>query len=173
MVKSRKLAILDPRLIPFFEMLTELGVDWLALEFLEGVQQGEDQVESERALDLARQRASGRGAAEPVQRSEPSVDTEPILGDAQLEWAARYVSDRLEAILGEMSESLDALDKIVLSRGEARAGSTKANSVLVLLDAEEDRQVDRSRVEAAQAQLPKLHQALESWLTDARPGQDS
>ena len=83
-----------------------------------------------------------------------------------------YVDKRLEAILGEISASLDALDEIVFSGRDELADSIGAPSVLVLLDAEEFRQVDRNQVETAQAQLPKLHQALEKWLASARIDQN-
>ena len=54
------MAILDPRLIPFIEMLADLGLDWLAFELIEGVRRGEEPVETEDALALVRQRIRTR-----------------------------------------------------------------------------------------------------------------
>ena len=152
-------------------MLTELGVDWLAFELIEGVHRGKEPVETESVLELARQRARRRDAEKSIHRSEPSAGAQPILDDDQLVWAVRYVDERLEATLREMSASLDALDEIVLSGGEDQAQSTEASSALVLFDTEEYRQVDHNQVETAKAQIPKLRQALQNWLASARSDQ--
>ena len=163
------MAILDRRLTPIIEMLTELGMDWLAFELIEGVRRDQEPVENEDALEIARHWGERTREAEIFARNpEDSVEGEPLLSDAQLEWAARYIYERLEATLAEMSTSLDALDKIVVSGREPQTKSTEASSVLVLLDAEEDRNVSRTQVEEAQAQLPKLSESLEAWLTSMR-----
>ena len=158
------MAILDRRLIPFIEMLTELGIDWLAFELIEGIRRGQEPIEREDALALARQWVNTGNAEKFGRNPADSVEGEPLLGDIQLEWAAGYVNERLEATLAEMSASLGALDKIVSSGREGRAKTTEASPVLVLLNAEEDRQIGRTQVEEAQAQLPKLRQSLENWL---------
>ena len=163
------MAILDRRLTPIIEMLAELGMDWLAFELIEGVRRGQELVENEDALELARQwRRRTREAENFARNPEDSVEGEPLLGDAQLEWAAGYVHERLEATLAEMSASLGALDKIVVSGREPQTKTTEPSAVLVLLDAEEDRKVSRTQVEEAQAQLPKLSESLEAWLTSMR-----
>ena len=150
-------------------MLAELGMDWLAFELIEGVRRGQEFVENEDALELARHarhwRRRTREAENFARNPEDSVEGEPLLGDAQLEWAAGYVHERLKATLAEMSASLGALDKIVDSGREPQTTTTEPSAVLVLLDAEEDRKVSRTQVEEAQAQLPKLSESLEAWLT--------
>ena len=50
------MAILDPRLLPFIEVLAELGMDWLAFELVDGVRRGKEPVEDEAALRRARDR---------------------------------------------------------------------------------------------------------------------
>ena len=162
------MAILDRRLTPIIEMLAKLGMDWLAFELIEGVRRGQEPVENEDALELARRGVRVRDAEIFARNPGDGVEGEPLLDDAQLEWAARYIHERLEATLAEMSASLGALDKIVDSRREQQTKSTKASAVLVFLDAEEDRKVSRTQVEEAQAQLPKLNQSLKAWLTRTR-----
>ena len=162
------MAILDQRLIPLVEMLTELGIDWLAFELIEGVRRGQEPVEKEDTLVLARQRVSTGGAEKIAPNPEDSVVAKPLLGDSQLEWAANYVNERLEATLAAMSASLGTLDEIVASGRERQATTPEASVVLVLLDAEEDRRIGRTQVEEAQAQLPELRQSLTTWLASVR-----
>ena len=170
------MAILDRRLTPIIEMLTELGMDWLAFELIEGVRRGQEFVENEDALELARHarqwRRRTREAENFARNPEDSVEGEPLLGDAQLEWAAGYVHERLEATLAEMSASLGALDKIVDSGREPQTTTTEPSAVLVLLDAEEDRPVGVTEIEEAQAHVAQLRQSLVNWLANARPDLD-
>ena len=171
------MAILDRRLIPLIEMLTELGIDWLAFELLEGIRLGREPVEGEDQLALARQ-AARHGTAETFKAvtfegdPEDSVFAEPLLGDIQLEWAAHYVGNRIEAILAEMSASIGALDEIVASGRDRAATDDKASTVLVLLDTEEDQPVGVTQIAEAQARVTQLRRSLANWLESTRPDLD-
>ena len=166
------MAVLDRRLIPFIEMLVELGMDWLAFELMEGIRLGREPVASEDELALVRQWAGHRKAV--TVEGDPEDDTlaEPLLGDAQLEWAARYVDERLEAALEEMSASIGALDEIAASGRDRPAKPAEASTMLVLLDSEEDRPVGVTEIKEAQAHLAQLRQSLEDWLANALPDLD-
>ena len=166
------MAILDRRLIPFIEMLAELGMDWLAFELMEGIRLGREPLEREAELALARQWARNGKAVTFEGDPEDRVLAEPLLGDSQLEWAARYVSERLEAVLAEMSAALGALDEIVASGRDRPVKTAEASTVLVLLDAEEDRPVGVTEIEEAQAHVAQLRQSLVNWLANARPDLD-
>ena len=166
------MAILDRRLIPFIEMLAELGMDWLAFELMEGVRLGREPVAGEDELALARQWARNRKAVTFKGDPEDGVLAEPLLGDSQLEWAVRYVSERLEAVLAEKSASIGALDEIIASDRDRPAKTGEASTMLVLLDAEEGRPVGVTEIEEAQAHLARLRQSLEDWLANARPDLD-
>ncbi len=166
------MAILDPRLIPFIEMLTELGLDWLAFELIEGVRRGQEPVETEAALALARQRVRTRDPEKFTHIPGDSVEGEPLLGDVQLEWTVRYVAERLNATLTEMSKSIDALDAIVASGRLGQTETTEASADLVLLDVEHERRSSRTQVEEARAQLPKLRHSLDNWLASTRSDHD-
>ena len=166
------MAILDPRLIPFIEMLTELGLDWLAFELIEGVRRGQEPVETEAALVLARQRVRTRDPEKFTHIPGDSVEGEPLLGDVQLEWTVRYVAERLNATLTEMSKSIDALDAIVASGRLGQTETTEASADLVLLDVEHERRSSRTQVEEARAQLPKLRHSLDNWLASTRSDHD-
>ena len=139
-------------------------MDWLAFELIEGVQRGREPVEEEGKLALARQWARKGKAEAPMGDVEENVLAEPLLGGSQLEWAARYVGKRLEAVLFEISTSLDALDEIVASDRDEQAKTSELSTVLVLRDAEEVGRVGRTQVDEAQAHLAELHQSLENWL---------
>ena len=175
------MAILDPRLLPFIEMLADLGMDWLVFELVDGIRRGDEPEEDEEALALARQ-PTKRRPADDLERhariwrtnTDESGDSVPtsILGDRQLQWAADYVSERLHATLAEMSQSLRALDEIFkdpeVEQPEASAGET----LLVLIDDGEEREVDRAKIEDAQERLLELRKALDAWRRSASPGLD-
>ncbi len=146
-------------------MLTELGMDWLAFELIEGVRRGREPIEEEGKLALARQWARTGKAEVPDGDSEDDVLPEPLVGDSQLEWAACYVSKRLKAVLAEISASLDALDEIVASDRDGQAKTSEVATVLVLLDVEDTGSVGRTQVEEARVRLETLHQSLDSWLS--------
>jgi len=68
-----------------------------------------------------------------------------------------------------MSASLDNIDGIVGATGDEEATAARpAAAALVMRNGEEDRQVGRAQVEEAQGQLPKLREALASWLASTR-----
>ena len=77
------MAILDPRLLPFIEMLTELDMHWLAFELVEGVRRGEEPVEDESALLRARERSRrASDAGEDIERYGSALGaTIPLSGD--------------------------------------------------------------------------------------------
>lgn len=162
------MAMMDQRLIPFIEMLIELGMDWLAFELIEGVRRGQEPIEKEDALALARQKARTGSAEKFARNPGDSVVEDPLVGDNQLEWAARSVSERLEATLAEISASLCALDEMVASDREGQAKIAEHSAVLVLIDEEQDREVSRTQVEEAQGQLDGLRQSLETWLVSTQ-----
>ncbi len=162
------MAILDRRLIPFIEMLTELGLDWLAFELVDGVRRGREPEESTEALMLARLRVRS-GKVEIVEREQvASVDAEPLLGDDQLDWAAHYVDERLTETLAEMSASLENIDGIVEPSLPEEIADGHPTPTIILLVGDDDRKVGRAQVKEAQAQLPKLREALSSWLASTR-----
>ena len=168
------MAILDPRLIPFIEMLTELGMDWLAFEVVDGIRRGEEPVEDEFTLLRARERA-GRAsdAGEDIEQyiSPPQAAT-PFSGDDQLDWAARYVDERLRAALDAMEASLDALDEIVAGGDTPLSRPPSALTVLDLAGRDGEHSVGRTEVEGARTRLSTLSEALADWVRDARPASD-
>ena len=162
------MAILNQHLVSLIEILTELGIDWLAFELIEGIRRGGEPVEDERALALARDRTGTRHPNEADQHLSADDEPKPFLDVAQLEWAARYVSERLGATLAEMTQSLDALDEIVDDGDVRQSAESHSSAVLVLLDGGEEHTVSRAQIEAAQARLPELDKALHAWISSAR-----
>lgn len=166
------MAILNQRLFPIIEMLVELGMDWLAFELIEGIRRGQEPQETEDAPKHARQETHTPGAEKFARSSGDSVDSEPLVGYAQLEWSVHYINERIEATLNEMSASLCALDKIASSAPEAQTETAESSAVLVLVNGEEEREVSQTQVIEAQAHLPKLRQSLENWLESTQSGLD-
>lgn len=166
------MAILDRRLLQFIEILTEIGMDWLAFELIEGVRRGREPTETEEILALARDPTRTEHLEDLIHGASDAVEVQPILGDAQLDWAVEYVGQRLEAILAEMAASFGALDALIASGDDTRKESHPGETVLVLFSADEERKVDQNLVKEAQARLPTLQQSLRDWLTSAKSGLD-
>lgn len=173
------MAVLDPRLLPFIEMLAELGMDWLVFELVDGIRRGDEPAEDEHALARARQQ-NEQFPADDLERharvwrtnTDESADSVPtsILGERQLQWAADYVFERLRDTLDEMSQSLHALDEIFEDPEMGQPVAFAAEPSLVLIDDGEERVVRRAQIKAAQAFLPELRKALDVWRQGASPG---
>ena len=164
------MAILDPRLLPFIEVLAELGMDWLAFELVDGVRRGKEPVEDEAALRRARdrtRRASDAGE-DKEQFGSPGGAATPLLGDDQLEWAARYVDERLRAALDQIAHSLDALDEIVAGLDARPSDAPMATTRLVLRGDESAYTVGRAEVDGARVRLSALRVALDAWVLSER-----
>lgn len=171
-------AILDPRLLELIETLVAARLDWLAFELIEGIRLGRSPDETEEALAAARQ--SVRSDAQPKARGEPHVlfeEPKPIPADEQVEWAATYVEERLDAALEQLQASLETLDFIVEATIERQdpqdaatqaSGKTDQDMTLVLLDLEGDRKSSRNEVAGARDDFSALHAALAEWTARAR-----
>ena len=165
------MAILDPRLLPFIETLADLGMDWLVFELVDGIRRGDEPAEDEHALKLARREKTEQLPANDLER-HASADSVPtyFLGDRQLQWAAEYVVERLSDTLDEMSQSIDALDEFFDDLEVKQPEASAAEPLLVLIDEGEESVVGRAQIEAAQAHLRELSEALDVWLRSASPG---
>ena len=164
------MAILDPRLLPFIEMLAELGLDWLAFELVDGVRRGKEPVEDEAALRRTRNRARRASDAEEVTErlDSPGGTAIPVLGDDQLEWAARYVDERLRAALDQIAHSLDTLDEIVAGLDSRPSDAPVATTTLVLRGDDSSHTVGHAEVDRARARIDALRRALDAWVLRER-----
>lgn len=171
------MAILDPRILELIETLVAARLDWLAFELTEGIRVGRSPEESEEALSVARR--SIRSDRKPKARGEPQVmvaEPQPIPRDEQVEWAAAYVEERIEAVLDQLQASIHALDSIVESTTEqqdsqdlpAENGKMKQGATLVLLHPEGDRRSSRDDAAGARDSVPVLRAALAEWVIRAR-----
>lgn len=167
------MANLDRRLIPFIEMLTELGLDWLAFELIDGVRRGREPAVSPEVLKLAREHVRTGKSEVTEYDGSIAVESDPLVGDEQLDWVARYVDERIYATLTEMAIALDNIDRIVDSTREDQATiaplpDTMPQAAIVLLDGDEQMKVGRHQIEEAQTQIPILREALAKWLASTR-----
>lgn len=172
------MAILNPRVLELIETLVAARLDWLAFELIEGIRLGRLPDEPEEVLAAARQ--SVRSNAQPKARGEPHVlleEPKPIPADEQVEWAAAYVEERLDAALEQLQASLETLDFIVEATIERQdpqdvptqaSGKTDQDVTLILLDLEGDRKSSRDDVAGARDDFSTLHAALAEWTTRAR-----
>jgi hypothetical protein len=171
-------AILDSRVLELIETLVAARLDWLAFELVDGIRLGRSPEEPEEALAAARQ--SIRSNAQPKARGEPQVllaEPQPIPAGEQVEWAAAYVEERLEAALEQLQASIDTLDFIVETTTEPEdaqdlakgaSAKTEQGTAFVLLDVEGDRKSSREDIAGARDEIPALRAALAEWTTRAR-----
>ena len=174
------MAIVDSRVLELIETLVAARLDWLAFELIEGIRLGRSPEEPEEALEAARE--SIRGNAQPKARGEPQVllaEPQPIPAGEQVEWAAAYVEERLEAALEQLQASTDTLDFIVETTTEPKdpqelaagaSAKTEQGMTLVLLDVEGDRKSSREDIAGARDDIPILRAALAEWTRRARDG---
>lgn len=169
------MATIDPRLIPLIGMLADIGLDWLVFEIMEGIRRGREPLESPEALRLAREQVRQGEQVRPVSKGKAG-DFAPLVGDEQLEWAARHVADRIDAALRELDAAIGNLDDIMSSDapGKGRDGLSAATAaplapvIVALADGDDVRKISRSDVAEASADLPALRDALDRWLQAAR-----
>jgi hypothetical protein len=92
-------------------------------------------------------------------------------GDAQVDWAAKYVAERLSATLAYLTQSIENLDAIATSDDAncvAAASVDGGEPLVVLTDGEVQRKAVRAEVDAAVAALPELRRSLEVWSAQVR-----
>jgi hypothetical protein len=168
------LAVLDTRLLPLIETLTEAGADWLAFELVDGIRRGVEAEEPEELLVLARERVRSGVAGErrPMKLAELAT---PILGDDQIVWAAQYVVNRLDAALADLAAASNLLEAIAdappphgarYQVQAVRAGGPEP--VKIVVGGEEGSAVTRDGIEAARGSMQKFRQALDAWSSVAR-----
>lgn len=167
------MARLDRRLFPFLEMLTELGLDWLAFEVVDGIRRGVEPQEPEDVLAEARARARAGEAVHVEARKSPDIRAEakPLLEDEQLDWVADHVERRLDETFIEAISALKNLDALIdaPSTSDSRVPDSPRNvTKLVLLGDDEASTLDLRQAEEAQHQLEKLKSALAGWLKSTR-----
>jgi membrane protein involved in colicin uptake len=131
------MAVIDLRVLDLIGTLTAARLDWLAFELIEGIQAGRRVEASEEMLTSTRRAIADKN--QPKARAEPHAvadKLEPIAGDDQIEWAASYVAERLDAALAQLDASVQALDMILSGEGAAdnvaKAGSDTGISVVML-----------------------------------------
>ncbi|WP_394537420.1 hypothetical protein PRJ39_14650 [Lysobacter enzymogenes] len=162
------MATIDPRLFPLFETLVSAQADWLVFEIVEGVQAGVVDEEDESDLAAARRRSER-------EREERALDvledihsqTTPLLGDAQIKWAARYVGGRLKEALMMLKVSIEHLSDLV---GPAQDGS-RVVVVPAFLDAERLTRCTPAQLGEAMSAAERLIAALDRWAREATGGE--
>lgn len=157
----------DPRLLQLTTVLTEAGLDWLALELLQGVRDGllpEESVDDlERGQSAAR---SGKVLEHAEDLRAPAVaDPQDFHGEAQLDWARDYVLARLSDASEMVATSLEQLNAIALPERSFTAGVNPRTGLAVELQIGEGGEVvniiDMDRVHA---DLAILRDALNVWI---------
>ncbi|MGI9251887.1 MAG: hypothetical protein ACR2PR_11965 [Pseudohongiellaceae bacterium] len=164
----------DPRLMPFLEMLTEQGLGWLVSELLEGVQRGKEPEETEESLKNVRAIVENGGHIENERDAEVYKYnaeygmSKPLLGDAQIKWAAEYVYERFSATTEEMLASFEQIDIIVANGNEGEISSSETPTALVLLDGDERIETYKTQISDVQGRLEKLEQILDNWVKSTK-----
>ncbi|WP_454888021.1 hypothetical protein [Sphingomonas oryzagri] len=159
---------LDPRLAPLITTLADAGADWLAFELMDGIRRGREREEIEDVLAFTRDQVrQGEIVKRGKEFSAETVPAESIPMDEQIEWAALFVANRLDAALADMSAAIDNLQILAGPLDSAKAIGA-SEPIIVLLDGEEQRQAGRADVESARLAVSKLRTALGQWVLEAR-----
>jgi hypothetical protein len=170
------MATIDPKLLPLIETLIGVDADWLALEILDGLRLGI--VAEEIHEDLLSTQLAVREAKRQMRRSEeravPPPVGKPIVGDEQIDWAARYVSDRLSDAVSMLQASFDQLNQIVRTNWEVhapRSERTLEKGFDLTLQLEAEGPILRSsEMNEAISAISRLREALFSWADSMKNG---
>ncbi|HEY1580507.1 MAG TPA: hypothetical protein VGF82_25880 [Terracidiphilus sp.] len=168
--------MIDPRLLPLIETLIAADADWLAFEILDGISFG--RVVEETREDLQSTRLAVRTAKHQRRRSEeravPPPAATPLVGDEQIDWAAKHIADRLSDAVSMLGVTLDRLNQIVSSTEESQATTSDRTSTrevdLVMREEGEGPVLRSAQVDDANAAIPKLREALSNWANSTKIG---
>jgi hypothetical protein len=170
------MAVIDPRLLPLIEVLAASGADWLAFELFDGLHVGQAPEDSDEELNRARLAVREFRNDERLPE-EPDLQTPtatPIVGDEQIEWAARYVAGRISDSIRMLEASLDHLESIVSkdrdSGGTSDGMSIQSQGGIALRMEGEEVVVRRTQIDEGIAGLPVLKEALLNWAESVRSG---
>jgi hypothetical protein len=144
-------------------------MDWLAFELIEAIQTGHTPTETPDTLAVTRRKV--REDDQPKATGEPklvSQEPQPIEGDDQIDWAAKYVAERLSATLAYLTQSIENLDAIAGGDVPAAMSEDAGEPLVVLADGEVQRKAGRAEVDAAIAALPQLRHSLAAWSAQVR-----
>jgi hypothetical protein len=136
LVEGHEVELIDTRILPLIETLVQVGADWLAFEVLEGIQAGEVSEEPHEKLRLAQE--SVRSKKRPIKQrplEEPSGPPAALLrlDEAQLVWAAAYVSQRLRDSVVMLEQSFERLEAISISSKLRLHDASRQNPITVVL----------------------------------------
>jgi len=170
------MATIDPRLLPLIETLMVSGADWLAFEILDGIRSGRPAEDSEEEAKKARLavRSFRQRKAPPLESKVRETFVEPLVGDAQIEFAAAYVIDRTSQAIEMARLALQQLDQIAL-RSHGRSGPLGGDfehggHIQIRLE-DNNLVLSQSQAEEAQGRLPELRRALSAWSHSVRQGE--
>lgn len=157
----------DPRLLELTAVLTQVGLDWLALEILEEIRQGHPPEEQAEDLDNARRAVRlgvGRERAKDAPPSLPPI-AEELRGQAQLEWARVYVVERLTDATAMANASLEQLNAIANPKDVSQIPRSfeRGQFPIALQMGEEGPVVEEIEVDRVRESLSLLNSALDNW----------
>ena len=170
------MATIDPRLLPLIETLIAVDTDWLALEILDGLRLGivAEEIREHLVSTQLAVREAKRQERQSEGRAVPPPVAKPILGDEQIDWAAKYVVDRLSDAVSMLRASLNQLNQIARSTGERHAPPSdlvlEKGFDLALQTEDRGPILTSSGVGDALSAIPMLREALLSWANSMKDG---
>jgi hypothetical protein len=157
--------MLDQRIFDLLNTLSAAGVDWLAQEVVEGLLKGhvaEEPVGILRAVRAQTSRQYQDSWGVDYAASEQS-SSRPIPAELHVDWAAAFVSRRLEETIALMSLAADRLDTIINGPEPRKSVEARIETRLARSDIPDDEGITRSRIEQARHGISALRVALEAW----------
>jgi hypothetical protein len=165
------MATIDPRLIELVDTLVAAGADWLAFEIFDGIRSGRPGEESDnRDREMHRGLRSWKDetSSAPGTRVGETV-MKPIEGDDQIEFAARYVVDRITEAIEMTSVSLDNLNRISAKSSESASEVDLGSQTAITLGLEDSEfRFTQDQAEQSRRLLPELRTSLSEWSVRVR-----
>ena len=161
---------IDLRLLPLIETLVGSGADWLAFEILDGVRSGRPAEHSEEEVREAYEavRSFRRNETPPPELKIRETAEEPLAGDEQIDFAARYVIDRISEAIAMENASLQQLNRIAIAsqlnaNSEAEEASPERSTSINTRLEGTDIFWNQYQAEEAISRLPELKKVLLEW----------
>jgi len=171
------MAVIDRRLLPLIEALAESGADWLAFELFEGLHVGRPVEDSDEELSRARLavRTFAKEERLPEEQNFGDHAAIPITGDEQIEWAAKYVIDRISECVRMLETSLEQLESIVSKGRQSDTVSVppQEKGGLAIRVEGERISIRRTQLDEGIAGLSALRETLSHWSESVRTGSDA
>lgn len=147
-------------------MLLELGFDWLALELIESIQHSDERQLNSETLGQVRELVEAGVETVSDLDTAPTSALAPLVGDAQIKWAAHFIEMRVKTIFAEIDASIESISAIAYASDELKkSGTGHWGTNIVLVDGEASQTLSHSSDNGADIVVQLLGPIFKRWVT--------